>query len=170
MTSDNFCFYLQNRLFQTSLTGGQWYSDTSPFSFPWSVCPSKVLIFLSVHLSKNSGCLSALLSLGSSVHLPDPLSVCLSINPFVCPYLHVWMYLFLCVCISYVYISAAWLLLRLSVCPPVCPCKSVSLYLALVPKFAINFIINSSYKLVLQLINCHYFVFLLLINFCGNDR
>jgi len=29
MTSDNFGFYLQNRLIQTSHTGGQWYSDTS---------------------------------------------------------------------------------------------------------------------------------------------
>jgi hypothetical protein len=35
MTTDNPCFYLQNRLFQTSQTGGQWYSDTSPFSIPW---------------------------------------------------------------------------------------------------------------------------------------
>jgi len=35
MTNDNFCFYLQNRLIQTSQTGGQWYSDTSPFSIPW---------------------------------------------------------------------------------------------------------------------------------------
>ncbi len=34
MTTDNFCFYLQNRLIQTSLTGGQWYSDTCPFSIP----------------------------------------------------------------------------------------------------------------------------------------
>jgi hypothetical protein len=34
MTTDNFCFYLQNRLIQTSQTGGQWYSDTSPFSIP----------------------------------------------------------------------------------------------------------------------------------------
>ncbi len=33
MTTDNFCFYLQNRLIQTSKTGGQWYS--SPFSIPW---------------------------------------------------------------------------------------------------------------------------------------
>ncbi len=33
MTSDNFCFYLQNRLFQTSQTGGQWYSDTSPLQY-----------------------------------------------------------------------------------------------------------------------------------------
>ncbi len=32
MTTDNFCFYLQNRLIQTSQTGGQWYCDTSPFS------------------------------------------------------------------------------------------------------------------------------------------
>ncbi len=35
MTSDNFCFYLQNRLIPTSQTGGQWYNDTSPFSRPW---------------------------------------------------------------------------------------------------------------------------------------
>ncbi len=35
MTTDNFCFYLQNRLIQTSKTGGQWYSDTPPFSIPW---------------------------------------------------------------------------------------------------------------------------------------
>ncbi len=35
MTIDIFCFYLQNRLIQTSQTGGQWYSDTSPFSIPW---------------------------------------------------------------------------------------------------------------------------------------
>jgi hypothetical protein len=36
MTTDNFCFYLQNRLIQTSQTGGQWYSDTSRFSIPWT--------------------------------------------------------------------------------------------------------------------------------------
>jgi hypothetical protein len=32
MITDNFCFYLQNILIQTSQRGGQWYSDTSPFS------------------------------------------------------------------------------------------------------------------------------------------
>jgi hypothetical protein len=36
MTTDNFCFYLQNRLIQTGRTGGEWYSDTSPFSIPYS--------------------------------------------------------------------------------------------------------------------------------------
>jgi len=36
MTTDNFCFYLQNRLIQTRQTGGQRYSDTSPFSIPCS--------------------------------------------------------------------------------------------------------------------------------------
>jgi hypothetical protein len=35
MTTDNFYFYLQNILIQTSQTGGQQYSDTSPFSIPW---------------------------------------------------------------------------------------------------------------------------------------
>jgi hypothetical protein len=36
MTTDDFCFYFQNRLIQTSQTGGQWYSDTSPYIIPWS--------------------------------------------------------------------------------------------------------------------------------------
>ncbi len=35
ITTDNLCFYLQNRLIQTSQTGGQRYSDTSSFSIPW---------------------------------------------------------------------------------------------------------------------------------------
>jgi hypothetical protein len=39
MTTANFCFYLQDRLIQTSQTGGQWYSDTSPFSIPWLKTP-----------------------------------------------------------------------------------------------------------------------------------
>jgi hypothetical protein len=34
MTTDNFCVYLQDRLIQTIQTGGQQYSDTSPFSIP----------------------------------------------------------------------------------------------------------------------------------------
>jgi hypothetical protein len=38
MTTDNFRFYLQNRIIQTSLTGGQRYSDASPFSIPWRNC------------------------------------------------------------------------------------------------------------------------------------
>jgi hypothetical protein len=32
VTTDNFCFYLQNRLIQTSQTGGQWYSGTLWYS------------------------------------------------------------------------------------------------------------------------------------------
>ncbi len=39
MTTDNFCFYLQNRLIQTSQTGGQWYSDTS-----WVWVPLQALV------------------------------------------------------------------------------------------------------------------------------
>jgi hypothetical protein len=37
MTTDNCCFYLKNRLIQTSQTGGQRHSDTSLFSIPWLV-------------------------------------------------------------------------------------------------------------------------------------
>jgi hypothetical protein len=37
MTTDIFCFYLQNRKIQTSQVGGQRYSDTSlPLVFPAS--------------------------------------------------------------------------------------------------------------------------------------
>jgi hypothetical protein len=35
VTATNFCYYLQNRLIQMIQTGGQQYSDTSPFSIPW---------------------------------------------------------------------------------------------------------------------------------------
>jgi hypothetical protein len=41
-TTDNFCFYLQNTLIQTSQTGGQQYSDTSPLSIP---CYSHVISY-----------------------------------------------------------------------------------------------------------------------------
>ncbi len=49
MTTDNFCFYLQNRLIQTSQTGGQRYSDTSPFSIPWTESPFWVSGFENGH-------------------------------------------------------------------------------------------------------------------------
>ncbi len=35
MKTDNICYYLQNRIIQTSQTGGQPYCDTSPFSIPF---------------------------------------------------------------------------------------------------------------------------------------
>jgi len=35
MTTDNFGFYMQNRLIPTSQTGGQRHSDTSLFSISW---------------------------------------------------------------------------------------------------------------------------------------
>ncbi len=34
MTTDNFCFYFQQRLIQSSQTGGQWYSNTFLLVFP----------------------------------------------------------------------------------------------------------------------------------------
>jgi hypothetical protein len=52
MTTDDFCFYLQNRLIQTSQTGGQWYSDTSPFSVhDWTVL---ALVYLETLKDQNS--------------------------------------------------------------------------------------------------------------------
>ncbi len=58
VTTDNFCFYLQTRLIQTSQTGGQWFSDTSlQYSLPQLLdhyennCRGKILqlIFLQHH-------------------------------------------------------------------------------------------------------------------------
>ncbi len=46
MTTDKFCFYLQNRLIQTSQTGGQQYSDTPPFSIPGRSYDSVSVIFM----------------------------------------------------------------------------------------------------------------------------
>jgi len=43
MTTDNFLFYLQNRLIQTGQTGGQLYGDTSIFSNPWLFLRSLML-------------------------------------------------------------------------------------------------------------------------------
>jgi hypothetical protein len=48
MTTDNVCVYLENRLIQTSQTGGQGYSDTSPFSslaVPLDILGSLKLLF-----------------------------------------------------------------------------------------------------------------------------
>jgi hypothetical protein len=43
MTTDNFCFYLQNRIIQTSQTGGQWYNDTSPLKYSLIMWLDKIL-------------------------------------------------------------------------------------------------------------------------------
>jgi hypothetical protein len=45
MTTKIICFYLQNMLIQTSQTGGQWYSDTPPFSIP-CFHPLKIISFI----------------------------------------------------------------------------------------------------------------------------
>ncbi len=48
------CFYLQNRLIQTSQTGGQWYSVTSPFSIPWTdICPTHCFVDTTMTLSSS---------------------------------------------------------------------------------------------------------------------
>jgi hypothetical protein len=56
MTTNNFSFYLHNRLIQTSQTGGQWYSETSPFSIPrWNCAKSLPLHFWNslIHICRN---------------------------------------------------------------------------------------------------------------------
>jgi hypothetical protein len=50
MTTDNFCFYLQNRLNQTGQTGGKRYIDTSPYSIPWF----SLLLLVLTRLEKTS--------------------------------------------------------------------------------------------------------------------
>ncbi len=95
-----FVFYFQNRLIQTSQTGGQWYSDTSPFSFPCLLsafivpafhpagpsatlpaCLPTLQIFPSCKSTSQYVCLSARLP----VCLPACLPACLSARLPVCP-------------------------------------------------------------------------------------
>ncbi len=56
MTTDNFCIYFQNRLIQTSQTGGQLYSDTPRISIPWidNLHQLRMLCDSYVHTSKDS--------------------------------------------------------------------------------------------------------------------
>jgi hypothetical protein len=42
---------LQNRLIQTSQTGGQWYSDTFTFSIPWS---AHIKILIKIKIRENT--------------------------------------------------------------------------------------------------------------------
>jgi hypothetical protein len=44
VTTNHFCFYLQNTQIQTSQTGGQRNSNTSPFSIPWTVPKEHTLL------------------------------------------------------------------------------------------------------------------------------
>jgi hypothetical protein len=53
LTTDIFCFYLQNRRIQNSQTGGQLYSDTSPFSIPCTRKHTLSLLF-SLSLEKSA--------------------------------------------------------------------------------------------------------------------
>jgi len=45
---------MQNRLIQTSQTGGQWYNDTSPFSIPWFKT-STIVVFMTIIITKTTG-------------------------------------------------------------------------------------------------------------------
>jgi hypothetical protein len=57
MTTDNFCFYLINRLIQISQTGGQWYSDTSPFSIPCLNKRQPIVLFATRAVNLSAVCL-----------------------------------------------------------------------------------------------------------------
>ncbi len=76
----NFCFYLQNRLSQTSQTGGQRHSDTSPFSISL-VCPW-AHPHLRLQLTMRSACmqLSRPLSHSLSLSLLPSFSLLLSLS------------------------------------------------------------------------------------------
>jgi len=68
MTTDNFCFYLQNRLIQTSQTGGQQYNDTSPFSIPWCNKPCFETVYLAKNVKNAQGKSSQLQNSAQSGH------------------------------------------------------------------------------------------------------
>ncbi len=82
MTTDNFCFYLQNRLIETSQTGGQWYSDTSPFSIPWSNVRIQTTLVLGWRKYKKVTALISEVLNCQVLRLPSSLSCCQIILPF----------------------------------------------------------------------------------------
>ncbi len=55
MTTNNFSFYMYNSLNQTSQTGGQQYSDTSPFSIPWQHWKGDLLSKFSRRMNETAG-------------------------------------------------------------------------------------------------------------------
>ncbi len=90
MTTDNFGFYLQNRLIQTSQTGGQQYSNTSPFSIPCIFCwivseELKSLKTLTTDYCRNSRKVSAGWSTGCFCH-----SCWSRFGSNFVKYIHVW--------------------------------------------------------------------------------
>jgi hypothetical protein len=77
MTNNNFCFSLQNRLVQTSQTGGQPYNDTSPFSNPCFINQNPALktwfsfaIKVRGDPSRQGGCHPRRLARPHRLHLP----------------------------------------------------------------------------------------------------
>jgi len=127
MTTDNL-FYLQNRLIQTSQTGGQQYGDTYPLIFSGlTVClfvsPSLcMLVCLSTHPSHRSIHLYVLLPVCLSVCSPVQMSACLSVCPSVCQL----VFFPLSICLP-VFLSAH-LSVWFYVCPSVCLSVRPSVY------------------------------------------
>ncbi len=66
MTTDNLCFYLQNRRIQTSQTGGQGYSDTSPLSIAW----------FDVEMANSSGTMADPLTIDQDIKGLIPAATC----------------------------------------------------------------------------------------------
>ncbi len=135
MTTDNFGIYLQNRLIQTSRTGGQQHSDTSPFSIPCLLsafivpafhpagpsatlpaCLPTLQIFPSCQSTSQYVCLSARLPVCPPACLPACLSACLPVCPPACLPACLSAHLPVCppACLP------ACLSARLPVCPPAC--------------------------------------------------
>jgi hypothetical protein len=55
MATEIFCFYLQNRLIQTSQTGDQWYGDSPPLVFPGSSLTALLVIESFITLAVDGG-------------------------------------------------------------------------------------------------------------------
>ncbi len=100
-------------LFQTSKTGGQRYSDSSPFIVPWSIyMPSALPV-----------CPSFCLSHIPSVHLSICPYVHLSLSLSKCPYVYLYFCLSIC--------PPVFMSVHLSLCPSYVPlsfCQSIFVY------------------------------------------
>jgi hypothetical protein len=77
MTTDNFCFCLQNRLIPKGQTGGQRYSDTSPFTIPWFIAKRHIGKAYQAQKKKHSIDIHNTLFSSQFTNVPNKL-VCLS--------------------------------------------------------------------------------------------
>ncbi len=120
---DNWQYFL-NRLIQTSQTGGQWYSDTSPFRTP---CTNNNLLMCYVHIYMHI-CI---------VHICKK-CVYIHTHIYIYIYMSVCICMYVCVCVCVSVCVCEWC---------VCVCVSVCALLAIFDQLLLFLLKNRGWKM-----------------------